>query len=239
MLLVGGVFLLLFSSNMAELTATYTTNGPVAQRIASSIPYFPFKGIDRFYDIGGMLAHPEIFQLAIDSYVDKYKDIDITSIAGFDARGFILGPPIALALKKPFIMLRKAGKMPNAITGSEYKKEYEGDNAAGGDTLGIQRGAVKPGDRVLLVDDLVATGGTLLAGIELVKQLGGSVVECACMVELRALGAANRIAEQHPEIAVWGLISEQILTRDGEAELQADAAAADAAAGQGEPTQEL
>jgi len=194
----------------------YEPDGEIAQKIASTIPYYPFKGIDRFYDIGGLIAEPEVFQLAIDAFVDRYKDLNIDSIGGFDARGFILGPPIALALKKPFFMLRKKGKMPNAVDGSEYQKEYQGDEQSGGDTLALQRNSVKSGDRVLLIDDLVATGGTLLAGIELVKLFGGVVVECACMVELCFLNARTTIQEKHPEVPTWGLISENILTRAGE-----------------------
>ena len=82
--------------------APYAQDGEVAKRIAATIPYYPFKGIPRFYDIGGFLQQPAVFQEVIDVYVARYKDMDITSIGGFDARGFILGPPLALALKKPF-----------------------------------------------------------------------------------------------------------------------------------------
>ena len=189
----------------------YTPNGRTAQRIAAVTPYFPFKGIPRFYDIGGFLKKPAEFQLAIDAFVERYRDQDIDSIAGFDARGFILGPPIALALKKPFIMLRKKGKMPNSITGSEYSKEY-----AGNDSLSIPRGSVKEGDRVLLIDDLVATGGTLVAGIELVKQMGGIPVEAACVVELKFLDARKKFAENgHSDVPIWALMDEEILTLDG------------------------
>ena len=191
--------------------ADYTPNGPVAQRIASVTPYFPFKGIPRFYDIGGFLKDPEAFQLAIDVFVERYRDADIDAIAGFDARGFVLGPPIALALKKPFVMLRKKGKMPNAITGAQYTKEY-----AGSDALSIPRGSVGKGDRVLLIDDLVATGGTLVAGIELVKQLGATPVEAACVVELKFLDARKKFADSgHSDVPIWALMDEEILTLDG------------------------
>ena len=84
--------------------------------------YYPFHGIDRFYDISGMLLDPEAFQLCIDVFVRRYAPLNLTSIAGVDARGFILGPPIALALKLPFIMVRKKGKLPNSITGGPYFK---------------------------------------------------------------------------------------------------------------------
>ena len=192
-------------------TADYSSNGATAQRIASVTPYFPFKGIPRFYDIGGFLKDPEAFQMAIDVFVERYRDQDIDSIAGFDARGFVLGPPIALALKKPFIMLRKKGKMPNAITGQEYSKEY-----AGNDALSIPRGSIAKGDRVLLIDDLVATGGTLVAGIDLVKGMGGVPVEAACVVELKFLDARKKFADNnHADVPIWALMDEEILTLDG------------------------
>ena len=195
-------------------TSDYTPNGPTAKRIAAVTPYFPFKGIPRFYDIGGFLKNPAEFQLAIDAFVARYQGKDIDAIAGFDARGFILGPPIALALKKPFIMLRKKGKMPNAITGAEYSKEY-----AGNDALSIPRGSVSKGDKVLLIDDLVATGGTLVAGIELVKQMGGVPIEAACVVELKFLDARKKFAENgHSDVPIWALMDEEILTLDGMAD---------------------
>lgn len=91
----------------------------------------------RFYDISGMVHNPEIFQLCIDIFVQRYASLDVDLIAGLDARGFVLGPPIALALKKPFVMIRKKGKLPNAVTGSEYFKEYEGESTSGKCTLGL------------------------------------------------------------------------------------------------------
>ncbi|CAM9331042.1 unnamed protein product [Discosporangium mesarthrocarpum] len=183
--------------------------------IASTIPYYPFKGIDRFYDIGGMCSQPEAFALAIKIFVDRYRGANIDAIGGFDARGFILGPPVALALKKPFFMLRKKGKMPNVVVGGEYSKEYKGDNDAGKDALCVQKTATGPGKRVVLVDDLVATGGTLIAGVDLVKRLGAEVVECACMIELKALDGVGKLHSKHPDVPVWSLISEDVLTVDG------------------------
>lgn len=114
--------------------------------------------MDRFYDISGMTHNPAAFQLCIDIFVRRYSTLDVDAIAGLDARGFILGPPIALALKKPFIMIRKAGKLPNSVSGSQYHKEYRGDNKAGGDELCISRTATSVCNRVLVIDDLVATG---------------------------------------------------------------------------------
>jgi len=193
----------------------YEEDGPIAREIASVTPYYPFKGIDRFYDIGGFLKHPAVFQKAVDAIVERYRGQQIDSIGAFDARGFILAPPVALALNLPLFMLRKKGKMPNAVSGSQYTKEYA--SKEGDDVLCIQRGAVEKGDRVLLIDDLVATGGTLLAGIELVKGFGGNVVECACVVELTQLNARARfVKEGHGDIPIWGLISEKVLNLKGE-----------------------
>jgi adenine phosphoribosyltransferase len=189
----------------------YEQDGPIAQEIAAVMPYYPFKGIPRFYDIGGFLSNPPIFQKVVDVFVARCREMNIDKIFGFDARGFILGPPIALALQKPFYMFRKKGKMPNAVSGTEYTKEY-----AGADILTIQRGAVNPGDRCLLIDDLVATGGTLMAGIELIKLFKGVVVECACVVEIKALNARQAFEKKgYGDVPIWGLISEEILTLEG------------------------
>lgn len=117
-----------------------------------------FTGIDRFYDISGMLSDPVAFQLCIDIFVQRYSGMDVDIIAGLDARGFVLGPPIALALKKPFVMIRKKGKLPNAVTGLQYFKEYSEGGKVPGDELCISRAATRPGQRVLVIDDLVATG---------------------------------------------------------------------------------
>ena len=96
--------------------------------------------------------------MCIDIFVKRYSKLGVDKIAGLDARGFVLGPPIALALKKPFVMIRKKGKLPNAITGAEYRKEYSGDNSSGGDELCVSKTAIKPAEKVLVIDDLVATG---------------------------------------------------------------------------------
>lgn len=131
----------------------YKQDGPEALAIAAVIPYYPFHGVPRFYDISGMTHNPEMFQLCIDVFVRRYRELGVDCIAGLDARGFVLGPPIALALKKPFVMIRKVGKLPNAVTGSSYYKEYSGANAAGGDELCISRTAIQPGARVLVIGE--------------------------------------------------------------------------------------
>jgi adenine phosphoribosyltransferase len=214
--------------------ADYQQDGEAAKRIAAVIPYYPFKGIPRFYDIQGFLQRPDIFQEVVDIFVARYKDKKIDSIGGFDARGFIIGPPLALALKKPFFMLRKPGKMPNSISSSAYAVEYgkrEGMCIPRGHPLSEndplkKSTVVKPGDNVLLVDDLVATGGTLSSGIELVHAMGATVAECACIVELKMFvdppaesGLPSRSkawkAKGIDNVPVWGLISEDILTLQG------------------------
>jgi adenine phosphoribosyltransferase len=193
----------------------YLQDGPEAKKIADVIPYYAFHGVPRFYDISGMTHNPEAFQSCIDIFVNRYKDLDVDAIAGLDARGFVLGPPIALALKKPFIMIRKKGKLPNAVSGANYYKEYEGANAQGGDELCISRNAIKPGQRILVIDDLVATGGTLVAGCDLIKAVGGVIVECACIVELKMLQGYAKVQAKHPAVKVWALISEDVLQLEG------------------------
>ena len=193
----------------------YKQDGPEAQKIADVIPYYPFHGVPLFYDISGMPQNPEVFQSCIDVFVNRYKDLDVDVIAGLDARGFVLGPPIALALKKPFVMIRKKGKLPNAVSGAEYYKEYEGASATGGDELCVSRTAIKPGQRVLVIDDLVATGGTLIAACDLLTTVKATIVECACIVELKMLGGYAKLQAKHPGVKVWGLISEDILQLQG------------------------
>jgi adenine phosphoribosyltransferase len=139
-------------------------------------------------------------------------------VAGLDARGFVLGPPISLALKKPFIMMRKKGKMPNTVSSEDYVTEYGRREG-----LTVQRDKISKGQRILIIDDLVATGGTLSSAISLVKMLEGVVVECACVVELKffidppadaGLPSRTKLFKDlgHEDVPIWGLISEDVLT---------------------------
>ena len=198
----------------------YKQDGPEAKEIADVIPYYAFKGIDRFYDISGMTHNPEIFQKVIDIFVARYSALEVDAIAGLDARGFVLGPPLALALKKPFIMIRKKGKLPNCFTGEEFFKEYTGDTTpGGGDVLCMSKTAVtKEGMRILVIDDLVATGGTLVAACDLLQAEKATIVECACMVEIKVLNGYGKLKEKHPAVDVWALISEDLLQLQGETE---------------------
>mmetsp|Transcript_15638 Transcript_15638/g.23114 ORF Transcript_15638/g.23114 Transcript_15638/m.23114 type:complete len:231 (-) Transcript_15638:224-916(-) len=195
---------------MSGAAMKYEQDGEEAREIAKVIPYFPFKNIPRFYDIGGFLSKPDVFQKIVDIFASRYADIGIDAVAGLDARGFVLGPPIALALKKPFIMMRKKGKMPNTIESPPYETEY-GKRSG----ICVQRDSINAGDRVLIIDDLVATGGTLSAAIELVRMLGGVVVECACVVELKFFipSRMKMYAKMGmADVPIWGLISEDLLT---------------------------
>ncbi|KAJ0399680.1 hypothetical protein P43SY_003685 [Pythium insidiosum] len=164
------------------------------ERIASVIPVVPFKGVDSFFDIGGLLANPAELQLCFDvllQEVSAFAD-EIDAIGCFDARGFLFAPYLGAKLQKRVFMLRKPDKMPCVSDTIEYFKEYKGDNATGGDHLSIQAHALQRGDRVLLVDDLLATGGTVEAGIRLVQQAGASVTAALFIVEIAVLQGRAR-----------------------------------------------
>jgi len=153
-----------------------------------AIPDWPIKGI-MFRDITTLALNPKAFQDTIDIFVERYKSYNLTAVAGIEARGFIFGPPIALALGIKFVMIRKPKKLPGEVVSQEYKLEY------GTDKIEMHKGAVVEGDRVLLIDDLVATGGTLGAGIALVERVGAEVVECACVIELPALKGREKLGK--------------------------------------------
>ncbi|PNH02940.1 Adenine phosphoribosyltransferase 1 [Tetrabaena socialis] len=150
------------------------------------VPDFPHAGI-LFWDVTTILLNHQAFQYTIDLFVEQYKDKKIDVVAGFEARGLIFGAPLALALGAAFVPLRKPGKLPGAKITEEYKTEYSTDK------IEMHVGAIQEGQRVLLVDDLIATGGTLMAGINLVKKAGGVVVEAACVIELPFLKGRDKI----------------------------------------------
>ncbi|BAF21567.1 adenine phosphoribosyltransferase 4 isoform X1 [Oryza sativa Japonica Group] len=162
---------------------------PRTQAIASTIrvvPNFPKPGI-MFQDITTLLLNPPVFKDTIDLFVERYTGKGISVVAGVEARGFIFGPPIALAIGAKFIPLRKPNKLPGEVMSKEYELEY------GADCLEMHVGAVQPGERALVVDDLVATGGTLCAAIVLLERAGAEVVECACVIELPELKGRERL----------------------------------------------
>lgn len=145
-----------------------------------NIPDFPEKGII-FRDITTVLKEPDGFNLAIDSMQEKLKDIDFDLVLGAESRGFIFGAPIAYNLNKGFIPVRKKGKLPAETIEEDYDLEY------GKATLEIHKDSIKPGQKVVIIDDLIATGGTLQAIIKLVERLGGEVSKIVCLIELPEL----------------------------------------------------
>ncbi|KAJ8437799.1 hypothetical protein Cgig2_013718 [Carnegiea gigantea] len=150
------------------------------------VPDFPKPGI-MFQDITTLLLDPKAFKDTIDLFVERYKSKNISVVAGVEARGFIFGPPIALAIGAKFVPLRKPKKLPGKVISEEYVLEY------GRDCLEMHVGAVDPGERALVVDDLIATGGTLCAAMNLLERAGAEVVECACVIELPDLKGRERL----------------------------------------------
>src|SRR5262245_23114294 len=150
------------------------------------IPDFPKPGI-QFKDITPLLAEPEAFAYAIRLLADHYRNMPIDSIAAAEARGFLLAAPLALELKKPLIPLRKPGKLPYRTYSLKYDLEY------GSAELQMHTDGVKEGASVLLVDDLLATGGTMKAGCALIEQAGGKVAGCGFLVELSFLDGREKL----------------------------------------------
>jgi adenine phosphoribosyltransferase len=170
---------------------------PIKSRIRT-VPHWPKKGI-MFRDITTLLKDPVGFKLCIDDFVNRYKDKDIDIVVGIDSRGFILGGAIAYQLGKGFVPVRKKGKLPAATEKEEYELEY------GTDVIEIHKDAIEKGQRVLIVDDLIATGGTALAATKLVKKLHGEIVELAFIVDLPDLGGRKKL--EHAGYAVYSQTS--------------------------------
>jgi len=156
------------------------------KRLIRTIPDFPKRGIE-FRDLTTLFLHAEGFRAVIDALAARYRDAPIDMLVGVESRGFILGAPLAVALGKGFVPVRKPGKLPGPKIGVEYSLEY------GVDRLEIHTDAVERGMRVLMVDDLLATGGTMEAACRLVEQVGGQVMGCAFVVELPALKGRARL----------------------------------------------
>lgn len=151
-----------------------------------SIPDFPEPGII-FRDITTILQDPDGLHLAIQSMQDKLKDTEFDVIVGTESRGFIFGVPIAYNLHKAFVPVRKKGKLPCETVSMEYDLEY------GSAVIEMHKDSIKPGQKVVLVDDLVATGGTIEAAIKLVEELGGEVVKVVFLMELAGLKGRERL----------------------------------------------
>lgn len=160
-----------------------------------SIPDFPEKGII-FRDVTSVLQDGEGLQLAIDTIQEKIRDIEYDVVAGPESRGFIFGTPIAYNNKKPFVPIRKAGKLPRETVSVSYDLEY------GQAQIEMHKDSIQPGQRVLIVDDLIATGGTTEAMIKLIESLGGKVVGIVVLIELAGLKGREKLKNYRLESAI-------------------------------------
>ena len=151
-----------------------------------AVPDFPKPGI-LFYDISTLLRHADAWQVAMGRMAGLVRRHQPDVLAGVESRGFLLAAPLALKLGCGFVMLRKRGKLPGAVVGLDYDLEY------GTDRIEIQADAVTPGTRVVVVDDLLATGGTMAAGIALLRRVGAEVPAAAALIELTFLGGRARV----------------------------------------------
>ncbi len=156
------------------------------EEYVTSIPDFPEPGII-FRDVTTILQDADGLQLAINGLQDAVKGLDFDVIAGTESRGFIFGMPLAYNLKKPFVLIRKKGKLPRETVEKEYELEY------GTATIEIHKDAIQKGQKVLLVDDLIATGGTIQAAAELIEELGGEVVKIVFIMELAGLNGREKL----------------------------------------------
>ena len=161
--------------------------------IVRAIPDYPKKGIV-FRDITTLLGHPQAFRRAVDELVQPYAGVRIDKVAGIEARGFILGGAVAHQLSIGFVPVRKKGKLPWKTVGVDYTLEY------GTDRVEIHEDAVSKGETILLVDDLIATGGTAFAAIKLLEQSGAKVVGCSFVIDLPDLGGADKIRALGKEV---------------------------------------
>ncbi len=154
-----------------------------------TVPHYPKQGI-QFRDITTLLKDPAGFRATVDELAQRYQDMKRDKVAGIESRGFILGAPLAYALGKGFVPIRKKGKLPAETIGHDYELEY------GTDRIEIHTDAIARGERVLLVDDLIATGGTAEAACKLIEKIGGQIVECCFIIDLPDIGGRARL-EKH------------------------------------------
>jgi adenine phosphoribosyltransferase len=161
---------------------------PIKSKIRT-VPHYPKQGI-MFRDITTLLKDPEGFRATVDELAQRYAGMKIDKIAGIESRGFILGAPLAYVMNKGFIPIRKKGKLPAATIGHDYELEY------GTDRIEIHTDAIENGEKVLLVDDLIATGGTAEAACTLIEKMGGEIVECCFIIDLPDIGGRARLEKR-------------------------------------------
>lgn len=158
---------------------------PIKSKIRT-VPHYPKQGI-QFRDITTLLKDPVGFRVTIDELAGRYQDVKVDKIAGIEARGFIFGAALAYALGKGFVPIRKKGKLPAETIGHDYELEY------GSDRIEIHTDAIEKGEAVLLVDDLIATGGTAEAACTLIEKMGGKIIECCFIIDLPDIGGRARL----------------------------------------------
>jgi adenine phosphoribosyltransferase len=151
-----------------------------------SIQDYPKPGI-LFRDVTSLLEDPTAYAASIQLLADRYRDSGVTKVVGTEARGFLFGAPVALALGVGFVPVRKPGKLPRETLSESYELEY------GTDSLEIHCDSIKPGEKILVIDDLLATGGTIEATVKLIRRLGGEVTDAAFIINLFDLGGAERL----------------------------------------------
>ena len=157
----------------------------------TTIPDFPKEGI-MFRDITTIVQDPEGMRLAIDMLVDRLKGVDFDVVVGSESRGFLFGAPVAYAMNKGFVLARKKGKLPRAVISADYELEY------GTATIEMHADAVKPGQKVVIIDDLIATGGTTEAIVKIIEQEGGEIVAMGFVMELAGLNGMKKFEKYNP-----------------------------------------
>jgi adenine phosphoribosyltransferase len=158
-----------------------------------TIENYPIDGV-MFRDITTLLQDPEGLRESIDQLVNRYKDLKINKIVAIEARGFILGAPLAYLLNIGLVLIRKPGKLPSETINQEYKLEY------GSDMVEIHTDAIKKGEKVLIVDDLIATGGTAEAAVRLIQKVQGEIVECCFIIDLPDLGGSEKLEKMGQKV---------------------------------------
>lgn len=154
-----------------------------------SIPGWPIENVI-FRDLTTLMQDPEAYREANRIFYDRYKEMEVNKIVGIDARGFVFGAVLAFQLNVGFVPVRKKGKLPHETISTSYTLEY-GENE-----VEMHKDGIASGEKVVIVDDLIATGGTIAAAVELVEKLGGEILECAFLVELPDLGGREKIKDQ-------------------------------------------
>ena len=158
-----------------------------------TIENYPIDGV-MFRDITTLLQDPEGLRESIDQLVNRYKDLKIDKIVAIEARGFILGAPLAYLLNIGLVLIRKPGKLPSETINQEYKLEY------GSDMVEIHIDAIKKGEKVLIIDDLIATGGTAEAAVRLIQKVQGEIVECCFIIDLPDLGGSEKLEKMGQKV---------------------------------------